>query len=220
VFAVERFLRALVVASLAFVVWRFEYARVSIEQAYLRELPLLRSLFHELGYNIDNSKLFGLFHRALNLSPGTIKLLAAGLAAYAVIEIVEGIGLWQARRWGEYFAFVATSLGLPYEVYDLVTKFSAIALVLFLINLALVLYLVITKRLFGLRGGKKAYDARLRSESIMEAAIKAAAGGDHSPARPGPAQTAPDPRLIRQGTRPEPSPDGGSVSSQGTKPGG
>jgi uncharacterized membrane protein (DUF2068 family) len=174
VFAVERFLRALVVASLAFVVWRFEYARVSIEQAYLRELPLLRSLFHQLGYNIDNSKLFGLFHRALNLSPGTIKLLAAGLAAYAVIEIIEGIGLWQARRWGEYFAFVATSLGLPYEVYDLATKFSAIALVLFLINLALVLYLVITKRLFGLRGGKKAYDARLRSESIMDGAIRAA----------------------------------------------
>jgi uncharacterized membrane protein (DUF2068 family) len=223
VFAVERFLRALVVASLAFVVWRFEYARVSIEQAYLRELPLLRSLFHQLGYNIDNSKLFGLFHRALNLSPGTIKLLAAGLAVYAAIEIVEGIGLWQARRWGEYFAFVATSLGLPYEVYDLVTKFSAIALVLFLINLALVLYLVITKRLFGLRGGKKAYDARLRSESIMEAAIKAAGDGapdqKPEPARPGPARTAPGPRLIGQDTRPEVPADGGSASRQETKPG-
>jgi uncharacterized membrane protein (DUF2068 family) len=189
VFAVERFLRALVVAALAFVVWRFEYARVSIEQAYQRELPLLRSLFHQLGYNIDNSKLVGLFTRALKLSPGTIKLVAAGLAAYAIIEIVEGIGLWQARRWGEYFAMVATSLGLPYEVYDLVGKFSALALILFLTNLALVLYLVITKRLFGVRGGKKAYDARLRSESIMEAAIEAAAAKEHAaaPANPAPA---------------------------------
>src|SRR5579872_3302822 len=116
VFAVERLLRAVVVAVLAFVVWRFEYARESIEQAYQRELPLLRSLTQQLGFNIDHSKLVGLFNRALSLSSGTIKLLAIGLAAYAVIEIVEGVGLWQGRRWGEYFAMVATSFGLPYEI--------------------------------------------------------------------------------------------------------
>ncbi|HUA29674.1 MAG TPA: DUF2127 domain-containing protein [Streptosporangiaceae bacterium] len=175
VFAVERFLRALAVAILAFVVWRFEYARESIEQAYQRELPLLRTLTRQLGFNIDHSKLVGLFNRALQLSPDTIKLLAILLVCYAAIEIVEGFGLWQGRRWGEYFAMVATSLGLPYEIYDLATKFSVTALVLFLINLALVVYLVVTKRLFGLRGGKRAYDARLRSESIMEAAVAAAA---------------------------------------------
>jgi uncharacterized membrane protein (DUF2068 family) len=184
VFAVERFLRALAVAVLAIVVWRFEYARVSIEQAYQRELPLLRTLTRQLGFNIDHSKLAGLFNRALNLSTGTIRVLAILLICYAAIEIVEGIGLWQARRWGEYFAFVATSLGLPYEVYELVMKFSATKLVLFAINLALVLYLVITKRLFGLRGGKKAYDARLRSESIMEAAIEGAAADERAGAKP------------------------------------
>jgi uncharacterized membrane protein (DUF2068 family) len=175
VFAVERFLRALAVAVLAFAVWRFEYARESIEQAYQRELPLLRTLTGQLGFNIDHSKLVGLFNRALQLSPGTIKLLAILLICYAAIEIVEGFGLWQGRRWGEYFAMVATSLGLPYEIYDLATKFGVTALVLFLINLALVVYLVVSKRLFGLRGGKRAYDARLRSESIMAAAIAAAA---------------------------------------------
>jgi uncharacterized membrane protein (DUF2068 family) len=202
VFAVERWLRALVVAVLAFVVWRFEYARESIEQAYQRELPLLRSLTQQLGFNIDHSKLVGLFNRALNLSPATIRLVAILLACYAVIEIVEGIGLWQARRWGEYFAMVATSLGLPYEIYDLVTKFGITAFGLFLINLALVLYLVITKRLFGARGGKKAYDARLRSESLMEAAIEAAAAGEHAaaagehaaaPTRPAQADPPPQP---------------------------
>ena len=30
-----------------------------------------------------------------------------------MIEMIEGIGLWLDRRWGEYFAMVATSLGLP-----------------------------------------------------------------------------------------------------------
>ena len=88
----------------------------------------------------------GLFNRALTLSPTTIKLLAIGLACYAAIEVVEGVGLWVGKRWGEYFAMVATSVGLPFEIYDLVNKVSTIGLILFAINLFLVLYLVITKR--------------------------------------------------------------------------
>ena len=86
-----------------------------------------------------------------------------------MVEVIEGTGLWLARRWGEYFAMVATSVGLPLEIYDLTRKVTATTLIFFAINLALVLYLVLTKRLFGARGGKAAYEARLRSESIMEA---------------------------------------------------
>ena len=214
VFAVERFLRALAVAAIAFVVWRFEYARETIEQAFDRERPELRSLFHQLGYNIDNSKLVGLFNRALTLSPTTIKLLAIGLACYAAIEVVEGVGLWVGKRWGEYFAMVATSVGLPFEIYDLVNKVSTIGLILFAINLFLVLYLVITKRLFGVRGGKRAYDARLRSESIMDAAIAAAASSaatdhtatDHAATPAQPEAPTPDARSSR--TQPDaPTPE-------------
>jgi hypothetical protein len=69
---------------------------------------------------------------------------------------------------------VATSLGLPYEVYELTLEVTVLKSLLFAVNLALVLYLVITKRLFGVRGGKHAYEARLRSESVMESAIAAA----------------------------------------------
>ena len=102
-------------APLAFLVWRFAVLPGSLEQAFDRELPVVRKLFRQLGYNIDNSKLVGLLHHALTLSTGPVRLLAIGLAAYAVIELVEGIGLWLARRWGEYFAMVATSLGLPWR---------------------------------------------------------------------------------------------------------
>jgi uncharacterized membrane protein (DUF2068 family) len=207
-FAIERFVRALAVGALAFLVWRFGYARESIQQAYNRERPALRTLFHQLGYNIDNSRLVGLFNRVLTLSPNTIKLLAAGLAVYAAIVIVEAVGLWQVRRWGEYFAMVATSLGLPFEIYDLSTKPGATGSILLVINLFLVLYLVTTKRLFGLRGGKRAYDARLRSESIMEAAIAAAGPIHPDPAEPTTAATQPNVAEDRQSgtaTRPEPA---------------
>ncbi len=181
IFAVERFLRALLFAAAAYAVWRFEFRQVSIEQAFDRELPAVRTLFRQLGFDVDHSKLIGLIRHALTLTSGSIRLLASLLAAYAAIEVVEGTGLWLGKRWGEYFAMIVTSAFLPYEIYDLTAKVTVTRLVLFGINLALVLYLVIAKHLFGVRGGKRSYEARLRSESIMQSAItRAAAAGTGS----------------------------------------
>jgi uncharacterized membrane protein (DUF2068 family) len=175
IFAIERFVRALAFLGLAYGLWRFRSARQSISASFNRDLPILRELFSQLGYQIDHSKLVGLVQHALTLSTRSITLLAAGLAAYALVEAIEGTGLWLARRWGEYFAMVATAVGLPLEIYDLTRKVTVTTLIFFAINLALVLYLVLTKRLFGARGGKHAYEARLRSESVLEAAAEAAA---------------------------------------------
>ncbi len=174
-FAIERFLRALVFLAAAYGLFRYRSSRISVEAAFDRELPLIRDLFRQLGFNIEHSKLFGLLQHALTLSSSTLTLLAFGALVYGAIELIEGTGLWLARRWGEYFAMIATSLGLPLEIYDLTRNVTVTALLLFAVNLALVLYLVITKRLFGVRGGKHAYDARLRSESVLEAAHRAIA---------------------------------------------
>ena len=67
---------------------------------------------------------------------------------------MESIGLWLGQRWGEYFAMVATSIFLPYEIYDLTVKITWLRVGAFAVNLLLVIYLVWTKRLFGVRGGQ------------------------------------------------------------------
>jgi uncharacterized membrane protein (DUF2068 family) len=175
IFAIERFLRAIIFGVASYFLWRYRSSQNSIERAFNRELPVFRALFRQLGFNIDHSKLVGLLRHALTLSSHAITLLAIGAVVYAAIELVEAVGLWQARRWGEYFAMVATSLGLPLEIYDLSHKVTVTALVLLVVNLALVLYLAITKHLFGIRGGKRAYDERLREESVLEAASDSAA---------------------------------------------
>ena len=175
IFAVERFLRAIVFGVLAWAVWEFGVSRVSLERAFDKDYPVARSLFRQLGYDVDHSKIVGLIHSALTLSQGTIKLIAAGVAVYALLELIEGVGLWLEQRWGEYFAMIVTSLGLPYEIYDLTDKITVTRIIFFLINLALVVYLVVTRRLFGVRGGKAAYEARLRSESVIQEARNAIA---------------------------------------------
>jgi uncharacterized membrane protein (DUF2068 family) len=92
---------------------------------------------------------------------------------------VEGAGLWLGKRWGEYFAMVATSIFLPLEIYELTEKPTWLRVTALVINLLLVIYLAWTKRLLGVRG-KKAYDARLRTESVIEveqATLSAASPG-------------------------------------------
>ncbi len=201
VFAVERFLRFLIVAGAAYGVWRFKYDRAGIQRAYNHDLPAVRALYRDLGFNVNHSKLLGLIQHSFTLNSRWLTYLAIGLAAYALIELVESVGLWLGKRWGEYFAAVATSIFLPYEVYDLTVKITWLRVAAFVINLLLVIYLLWTKRLFGVRGGKIAYEARLRTESFIEieqAALAASRPGQPGQGKPAsaavqPAGDAPDP---------------------------
>jgi len=169
VFAVERFIRFVVFAAAAYGVWRFKYDRGHIQQAFNHDLPAIRELYTDLGFNFDHSKLIGLIQHSFTLTGRTLTYLAIGLVIYSLIELAEGVGLWLGQRWGEYFARVATSIFLPYEVYDLTVKVTWLRVGALVINLLLVVYLVWSKRLFGVRGGKRAYEARLRTESFIEA---------------------------------------------------
>jgi uncharacterized membrane protein (DUF2068 family) len=182
VFAVERFLRFLVIGAAAYGVWRFRSDQAGIERAYNNDLPAIRALYRDLGFDVTHSRLLGLVQHSFMLTPRALAFLAIGLAAYALIELVEGAGLWLGKRWGEYFAMVATSIFLPYEVYDLIVKITWLRVAALAINLLLVIYLVWTKRLFGVRGGKKAYEAQLHAESVIE--VEQAALAAASPGRP------------------------------------
>src|SRR6266480_3399682 len=108
---------------------------------------------------------------------------------------------------------IATSAGLPYEIYDLTNKVTVLRLVAFVINLGLVLYLVLTKRLFGVRGGKDAYEARLRSESIMDAETAALASSP--PAEAPPAADPPWPSTETRAATGPPWPDAETPAATG-----
>ncbi len=70
---------------------------------------------------------------------------------------------------GEYFAVIATSIFLPLEVYDLAVKGITFTRAgAFVINVAAVIYLLVSKRLFGIRGGRKAYDEERRGEQLLD----------------------------------------------------
>ena len=62
--------------------------------------------------------------------------------AYALLEGVEAVGLWLAKRWAEYLTFLATTILLAAEVYEIVHEATVLKVIGFLINLAVVVYLL------------------------------------------------------------------------------
>jgi uncharacterized membrane protein (DUF2068 family) len=163
--AVERWLRALLIALAAWAVWKFRGAQGSIQAVVEHYLPVLRNS----GIKIDQMTAVHELEKALATKPSTLMLVFFVLLAYALLEVIEGVGLWLLARWGEYFAVVATSVFLPLEVYDLVSKGITLTRAgAFIINVAAVIYLLISKRLFGLRGGRNAYDAERRGEQLLD----------------------------------------------------
>ena len=71
------------------------------------------------------------------------ELRIVGLAAlgYGGLELVEGVGLWLDELWAEYLTLIATSLFIPFELYELAVRPSLWKAGGILINMLIVVYL-------------------------------------------------------------------------------
>ncbi|MFW0788969.1 DUF2127 domain-containing protein [Gordonia sp. CPCC 205333] len=165
--AAERAIRGLLLLAAAFVVFQFRTSQGSVREKFDAELPLLRPLADQIGWNIDDSKLVTYIEKSFSLSTTTLTVVAALILAYAISQFVEATGLWLMKRWGEYFAVVVTSLFIPLEIYEIVEKVTALRICLLLVNVAAVVWLIWSKHLFGVRGGVAAYAAIHHSESLL-----------------------------------------------------
>ncbi len=187
--AVERGVRGLLILLLAYVVYRFADAQAGLSRLFEKDLPAARPLAKQFGYNLDQSGAVSTIQKALHASHSTVLLAAIALLGYGLLQLIEATGLWLLKRWGEYFAVVATSLFLPLEVYELIERVTITRIVALVLNVAAVIYLLLSKRLFGLRGGTAAYEAERHSESLLE--VEAAAA---RPTPPEPAKTPASPQ--------------------------
>ena len=75
-----------------------------------------------------------------------LKALSVGTFFYSALQITEGIGLALKRRWAEYLTIVSTASLLPLEVLEIARRVSFARIALFLVNIAVVGYLIIEVR--------------------------------------------------------------------------
>lgn len=180
--AVERFVKGLFVLAAGYGVIQFRGSRDAIERAFHEDIPLLKPFTDKIGWNLENSAVVETIRRVVEARSDTLLWVGIALLGYGALQLAEGTGLWLLKRWGEYFALVATSLGLPIEIYELAERFTWFRIGALIINAAAVVYLLVSKRLFGLRGGHAAYEAERHEMSLLEVEHAADAKPGSTPA--------------------------------------
>jgi uncharacterized membrane protein (DUF2068 family) len=180
--ALDRFLHFVVLGAIAAVVFLFASHRDALRGRAYRVLVDLQT-----GAGSGQPPKHGLAHdveRAFSLQSDTLTLVGTAFLAYAAVEGLEAYGLWVGRRWAEYLTLLVTASLLPLEIYELSHKLSPFKLITFFINVAVVVYLLYAKRLFGIRGGAAA-ERREREADIgwgaLERGAPEAAGAGTAP---------------------------------------
>ncbi len=175
--AVDRAVHVFVLGSLAVALFTFARHDASLHRDYVRVMNDLS------GGNPGESQvrgILGYFGRAFKYSPQRLVKLGLAVTALAALEACEMIGLWLNKRWAEYLTFVATTAFIPLEVYELTLGVSVFKMVALVINVAIVVYLLLAKRLFGLRGGHRAELERRQALSGWDAVEQATPAFDVS----------------------------------------
>lgn len=116
----------------------------------------LSGALSDTGQGASTGLLAEILRRIGGLERRTVIVLLVTAVVYCVIEGVEAVGLWRERRWAEYLTAIATAGFLPFEVHELLARVTIIRIGALVINLAVLVWLVWRKRLFGVAGGSAA----------------------------------------------------------------
>jgi uncharacterized membrane protein (DUF2068 family) len=173
VIAVDRAFHFVVLGLLAIAVFLFASHQADLHHRFYRVLNDLQIAF---GGNPSHPSKSGLLHdldQLFTLQSSKLRLAGLGIGAYALLEGAEAIGLWYQKRWAEYLTFIATTALLPLEIYELTRTVSPFKVFAFIINVAIVIYLLFAKRLFGLRGGAAAEEELRERDVGVEALLRA-----------------------------------------------
>jgi uncharacterized membrane protein (DUF2068 family) len=175
--AVDRVLHFIILTVLAVAVLAFAADRAKLHDRFYQIVTALQTAI--AGGPVSTTGHVGIVHdldRLFTLSKGTLIEAGIALLGYGLMEGVEAVGLWYGKRWAEYLTFVATVVLLPFEIYELHERVSPLKVIGLIINLAVVIYLIYAKRLFGIRGGG-AVETRERERDTGWPAIERTAPG-------------------------------------------
>ncbi len=159
--AIDRAFHFLVLSALGVLVLLFAADRSTLRGTFYRVVADLQGGVSS-GQSHPAGALLRKLDEAFTTSSSHLHLLGAVLLAYGAVEGIEAAGLWYQRRWAEYLTFLVTASLLPLEVYEIVNRPTVFKVLAFIVNAAVVIYLLRAKRLFGIRGGIAAERAEAR----------------------------------------------------------
>ena len=81
-----------------------------------------------------------------HLQDTRLLILASAAFAYVAIHLAEAYGLWHRRTWAEVLAASSAGIYLPFEVYELVQRATAVRALLLVANTAVVVLMLLALR--------------------------------------------------------------------------
>lgn len=133
-----------------------------------------RSLDHRLAATVDQTgqqasrdHVGDALHRVIGLHRSELTVLLVTATIYCVLESIEAVGLWKERRWAEYLTAIATAGLLPFEIHELLVRVTVFRISALVVNLAILIWLVWAKHLFGVRGGPKTLHEKVDWAEIL-----------------------------------------------------
>ncbi len=108
--------------------------------------PGLERFITHLGLDPHNHLIHSVISRLTGVDKAHLRAVAAGTFFYALLHLVEGIGLIRERHWAGYLVIVATSSLIPFEIYEISQKQSLLRISLLILNFGIVVYLIAALR--------------------------------------------------------------------------
>ncbi len=82
-----------------------------------------------------------LLKKVVNLNPRTLAFSGIGTGIYAIVTAIEAVGLWYEKRWAHVLVLGLVGISIPPEIYELIRGISLIKTLVFVLNLAVFVYL-------------------------------------------------------------------------------
>jgi uncharacterized membrane protein (DUF2068 family) len=108
--------------------------------------PKLEHAITHLGLDPQNYLIHTVISKVTGLDRTHLHAIEAGTFFYALLHLLEGIGLILEKDWAGYLVVIATSTLVPFEIYEIARKPTPLRFALFLLNVGIVIYLIVTLR--------------------------------------------------------------------------
>jgi uncharacterized membrane protein (DUF2068 family) len=95
-----------------------------------------------LRFNPESRLVTFVLEKASLINDPVLRRIGLFAYCYAALTMVEGIGLYLEKAWGEYLTLAITASFLPWELLEIFRHITWIRVGLFIINICVFLYLL------------------------------------------------------------------------------
>ena len=96
----------------------------------------------DLRFNPEGRFVNFLLDRASFLDDPMLRRIGFGAFCYAAIGILEGIGLYLEKAWGEYLTLIITASFLPIEILEIMRRLTMARVTILIVNVLVLIYLI------------------------------------------------------------------------------